>query len=127
MFPQGGPGVALLLLRISVVAFLLIVAANYNGPFYGLVLSGVLLISLSLLIGFLTPIVLCDCGRFSDREHDRQSTGRQRGMCDCDSQRGSSRPARAGSVFAGLKTLWTPRHSLPSPEWYRLHFLIVQQ
>ena len=55
MFPQGGPGVALLLLRISVVAFLIIIAVNYHGSYYGLVLAAVLLISGSLLIGFLTP------------------------------------------------------------------------
>jgi uncharacterized membrane protein YphA (DoxX/SURF4 family) len=57
MFPQGGPGVALLLLRISVVAFLIILAVNYNSPFYRLVFDGVLLISFSLLIGFLTPFL----------------------------------------------------------------------
>jgi|ERR1041384_1076487 hypothetical protein len=61
MFPQGGPGVALLLLRISVVAFLVILGVNYNGPFHRLVFGGVLLISFSLLIGFLTPI-LCVVG-----------------------------------------------------------------
>ena|ERR1700752_645799 len=61
MFPQGGPGVALLLLRISVVAFLIILAVNYNGPFHRLVFGGVLLISFSLLIGFLTPF-LCVTG-----------------------------------------------------------------
>ena len=57
MFPQGGPGVALLLLRISVVAFLIVVATNYNGSFHGLILAGVSLISISLLIGFLTPFL----------------------------------------------------------------------
>jgi len=61
MFPQGGPGVALLLLRISVVAFLIILALSYNGSFHRLVLGGVLLISASLLIGFLTPF-LCVIG-----------------------------------------------------------------
>src|SRR5215510_15267062 len=55
MFPQGGPGVALFLLRISVVAFLIIVAVNYSGPYYQLILATILLISVSLLIGFLTP------------------------------------------------------------------------
>jgi len=55
MFPQGGPGLALLLLRISVVAFLIIVAVNYNGSHYRLVRTAILLISSSLLIGFLTP------------------------------------------------------------------------
>ena len=61
MFPQGGPGVALLLLRISVVAFLIILAVNYSGPFHRLVFAGILLISFSLLIGFLTPF-LCVIG-----------------------------------------------------------------
>jgi hypothetical protein len=55
MFPQGGPGVALLLLRVSVVAFLLILAVNYYGSYHGLVLAAVLIISVSLLTGFLTP------------------------------------------------------------------------
>jgi len=61
MFPQGGPGVALLLLRISVVAFLIILSLSYNGSFQRLVFAGVLLISFSLLIGFLTPF-LCVIG-----------------------------------------------------------------
>jgi|SRR5215510_12930015 len=61
MFPQGGPGVALLLLRISVVAFLVILSLNYNGSFQRLVFGVVLLISFSLLIGFLTPF-LCVIG-----------------------------------------------------------------
>jgi uncharacterized membrane protein YphA (DoxX/SURF4 family) len=55
MFPQGGPGVALLLLRISVVAFLSIAVANYNGSDNPLVMVGAVLISILLLIGFLTP------------------------------------------------------------------------
>src|ERR1043165_5251580 len=42
MFPQGGPGVALLLLRISVAAI-------------HLLFVGVLLVFISLSIGFLTP------------------------------------------------------------------------
>ena len=55
MFPQGGPGVALLLLRISVVAFLITVGVHYNDSFYHLILAAILLVSISLLIGFLTP------------------------------------------------------------------------
>ena len=50
---------ALLLLRISVVAFLITVGVHYNGSFYGLILAAILLISISLLIGFLTPFL---CG-----------------------------------------------------------------
>ena len=52
---------ALLLLRISVVAFLVILSLNYNGSFQRLVFGVVLLISFSLLIGFLTPF-LCVIG-----------------------------------------------------------------
>ena len=55
MFPQGGPGVALLLLRVSVVAFLIIAVAKYDGSVNFLVLIGAGLVSISLLIGFLTP------------------------------------------------------------------------
>jgi hypothetical protein len=57
MFPQGGPGVALLLLRVSVVAFLIIVAANYNGSSNRLLLVGASIMSISLSIGFLTPFL----------------------------------------------------------------------
>ncbi len=58
MFPQGGPGVALLLLRISVAATLLITFANRFGVnahpwlFAAIALSAIL-----LCIGFLIPIV----------------------------------------------------------------------
>jgi hypothetical protein len=64
MFPQGGPGVALLLLRISVVAFLITVGVHYNGSLYRLVLAAILLISISLLIGFLTPFLCVITGAF---------------------------------------------------------------
>ena len=57
MFPQGGPGIALLLLRISVVALLVTVGVYYNGSFYRLILAAILLVSISLLIGFLTPFL----------------------------------------------------------------------
>lgn len=57
MFPQGGPGLALFLLRISVVSFLIILAVNYSGPYYRLVVAAIALISVSLLIGFLTPFL----------------------------------------------------------------------
>lgn len=56
MFPQGGPGVALLLLRVSVVAFLILAVANYNASNL-LVVGGAVLVSISLLIGFLTPFL----------------------------------------------------------------------
>ena len=65
MFPQGGPGVALLLLRTSVVAFLSIIAVDYNGPFHRLILGVILLISTSLLMGLLTPILCVIAAAFS--------------------------------------------------------------
>jgi hypothetical protein len=56
MFPQGGPGIALLLLRISVAAILLINAASHPiVSSYRLLFACVVLVSVSLTIGFLTP------------------------------------------------------------------------
>jgi uncharacterized membrane protein YphA (DoxX/SURF4 family) len=61
MFPQGGPGVGLLLLRLAVVA---IFALNVTHRFhfaspalYWVVVSLVVLVSLSLVLGFLTAVV----------------------------------------------------------------------
>ena len=63
MFPQGGPGVALLLLRLSVAAILLMYAANCSGASSVLLLCAfAALMSVSLGIGFLTPylsVVAC--------------------------------------------------------------------
>lgn len=56
MFPQGGPGLALLLLRISVAATFLIGAIGRStGSSSPILIAGILLISVSLAIGFLTP------------------------------------------------------------------------
>jgi hypothetical protein len=56
MFPQGGPGLALLLLRISVAAIYYINVRNWFGvSSNGLFIVATLLISISLIIGFLTP------------------------------------------------------------------------
>lgn len=56
MFPQGAPGFALLLLRISVATIFLTSLANESlVSSVPLVCAGVLLISASLSIGFLTP------------------------------------------------------------------------
>jgi hypothetical protein len=56
MFPQGGPGVALLLLRISVAAVFLVNAASYlNVSSLRLLYACVVLASVSLSAGFLTP------------------------------------------------------------------------
>ena len=63
MFPQGGPGLALLLLRLSVAAVLLLTAAKCCGPSNAhLIFAGAVLLSISLCIGFLTPyssIIAC--------------------------------------------------------------------
>ena len=58
MFPQGGPGVALLLLRISVAAIFLTHAASYlNVSYLRLLFACVVLASASLSVGFLTPFL----------------------------------------------------------------------
>lgn len=58
MFPQGGPGLALLLLRISVAATFLMIWAHHPGvPFRSLLFACAGLIALSLSIGFLTPFL----------------------------------------------------------------------
>jgi hypothetical protein len=63
MFPQGGPGVGLLLLRVSVAAVLLINAANLGGLSLSLLIAGASLISISLSVGFLTPYLsVIACG-----------------------------------------------------------------
>ena len=56
MFPQGGPGIALFLLRTSVaVIFFMNAAKLVNGSSVQLLLAGIALISISLAAGFLTP------------------------------------------------------------------------
>jgi len=61
MFPRGGPGLGLLLLRVATVAmFVLNVAhhVNFSSPaLYWAVVSLITLISFSLCLGFLTPIL----------------------------------------------------------------------
>jgi uncharacterized membrane protein YphA (DoxX/SURF4 family) len=58
MFPQGGPGFALLLLRLSVAALLLIEALYRSSSFPSYILvAGVVLISIFLIIGYLTPFI----------------------------------------------------------------------
>jgi uncharacterized membrane protein YphA (DoxX/SURF4 family) len=61
MFPQGGPGVGLLLLRIAVATmFVLNVTDRFNfssRALYWLVVSLVGLISLGLLLGIVTPVL----------------------------------------------------------------------
>jgi len=64
MFPQGGPGAALLLLRIAVALTLVATTVHHSG-LYSLISAGGLLISLSLIVGFLTPLMSVIAGAFS--------------------------------------------------------------
>jgi hypothetical protein len=61
MFPQGGPGVGLLLLRIAAAGmFALNLTQRFNfssNVLYWFLVSLAGLITLSLLVGFLTPIL----------------------------------------------------------------------
>ena len=60
MFPQGGPGIGLLLLRITAAAMLALnLTHRFNfssNALYWLVVSLIVLISLALVVGFLTPV-----------------------------------------------------------------------
>src|SRR5262245_49698815 len=67
MFPQGGPGIGLLLLRIAAAGmFALNLTQRLNFPsnvLHWLMVSLIGLISLCLLLGFLTPIItIIVCG-----------------------------------------------------------------
>jgi uncharacterized membrane protein YphA (DoxX/SURF4 family) len=61
MFPQGGPGLGLLLLRIATAAMFALNIThrfNFSSPaLYWAVVSLIAMISLSLCLGFLTPIL----------------------------------------------------------------------
>jgi len=58
MFPRGGPGIALLLLRISVAATLLLTLLGGPRPsLFTLLFAGALLVSIALAIGIYTPVV----------------------------------------------------------------------
>jgi hypothetical protein len=57
MFPQGGPGIGLLLLRIVAAGmFALNLSHRFNFTWHWLLVLLIGLISLGLLLGFLTPI-----------------------------------------------------------------------
>ena len=65
MFPLGGPGIGLLLLRVSVAATFVLMLANRTGvsSFHSL-FAGALVVSLCLTVGVLTPylsFVVCVC------------------------------------------------------------------
>jgi hypothetical protein len=61
MFPHGGPGVGLLLLRIAAAAMFALNLTNHldslSRPLNIVVIISIILISLSLCAGFLTPIL----------------------------------------------------------------------
>lgn len=58
MFPQGGPGVALSLLRGSVLASVVAIATRHPGLLaHPLALAGVAVLSLCLAVGFATPVI----------------------------------------------------------------------
>lgn len=59
MFPQGGPGFGLVLLRIAAAGMLVLNVTHQfsTNNLYWLIVSLVGLISLGLLLGFLTPIL----------------------------------------------------------------------
>ena len=56
MFPQGGPGLALLLLRLSVLAVLIISAERRSGV-TSVVFGLAVLVSIAIAIGFMTPFM----------------------------------------------------------------------
>ena len=66
MFPQGGPGVGLLLLRIATAAMFALNVThrfNFSSPaLYWAVVSLIAVISFSLCLGFLTPILAVIAG-----------------------------------------------------------------
>ena len=61
MFPQGGPGLGLLLLRTATAAMFVLNVThrfNFSSPaIYWAVISLIVTISLSLCLGFLTPVL----------------------------------------------------------------------
>jgi uncharacterized membrane protein YphA (DoxX/SURF4 family) len=66
MFPQGGPGLGLLLLRIATAAMFALNVThrfNFTSPaLYWAVVSLIVVISFSLCLGFLTPILAVIAG-----------------------------------------------------------------
>ena len=57
MFPQGGPGIGLLLLRIAAAGMFALNLSHRFPSLHWLLISLIGLISLGLLLGFLTPIL----------------------------------------------------------------------
>jgi hypothetical protein len=58
MFPQGGPGLALFLLRGSILASFVAIASRHSSVAHtSMVVVGVALVSLCLITGFATPVI----------------------------------------------------------------------
>jgi hypothetical protein len=64
MFPQGGPGAALLLLRVAVALTVVAGTVHHSGSYF-LLFAGGLLVALALIIGYLTPLMSVIAGAFS--------------------------------------------------------------
>ena len=52
MFPQGGPGAALLLLRVAVALTLVASTVHHSGSYFPL-FAGALLVALALIVDYL--------------------------------------------------------------------------
>lgn len=61
VFPTGGPGIALLFLRISVAAMLLIDASRSGMALAPLLVLGLVVLIAALCLGFLTPVAAALC------------------------------------------------------------------
>jgi uncharacterized membrane protein YphA (DoxX/SURF4 family) len=64
MFPQGAPGVALLLLRVAVALTLVATTVHHSG-LYSLFFAGGLLVAVALIVGYLTPLMSGIAGAFT--------------------------------------------------------------
>jgi len=57
MFPQGGPGIALLLLRLSLAGTMVLVFRNRFGVLWHWASPGLVIVAILLCLGWLTPII----------------------------------------------------------------------
>jgi hypothetical protein len=59
MFPHGGPGIGLLLLRIALALGVLLGYCAPANHFGTVLLIGLVLVCIALVVGFLTPVFSC--------------------------------------------------------------------
>ena len=126
MFPHGAPGIALLLLRISVAATFLISAHRFGVSSAPWLFGAVLLICISLSIGFLTPIlsvVVCIAAAASALI----------GTCSWESapyflRIRCCRPCAPGTrrLFAGCALVWAPRYRHNSRQTHKSHLTAAE-